>query len=153
MHKMLSILALAALTLSFTPACHAEPDAQDNAAEGCPAVDGSEPVVAAARLVFAAPEGAPPPAEYTFREQGPPAGLYTSTYGGAPIKRASVVKLIQTATQAGLPDPAQTCTLSWYSPDTTKSEMVLGLGCSMMAPGKLWEHYKAIFVAEGATPF
>ena len=153
MHKMLSILALAALTLSLPPACDAEPDAQDNAAEECPAVDGSEPFVAAERLAFAAPEGAPPPAEYTFREQGPPAGLYTSTYGGVPIKRASVVKLIQTATQAGLPDPAQTCTLSWYSPDTTKSEMVLGLGCSMMAPGKLWEHYKTIFVAEGATPF
>lgn len=153
MHKhMLTILAIAAFTI--TPlACDAADQAEDNAAEECPAVDGSEPFVAAERLHIAAPEGAPPPAEYTFREQGPPAGLYTSKLGGAVIKRADVAKLVLSATQAGLPDPNQTCTLSWYQPDTTKSEMVLGLGCSMMAPFKLWEHYRTIFVSNGATPF
>lgn len=153
MHKriMLTALALAAFTLT-TPACDA-PEAEDDAAVECPAVDGSEPFVTAPRLAFAPPTEAPPPAEYTFREQGPPAGLYTSKIGGTPIKRATVAKLILTATQVGLVDPNETCTLSWYQPDTAKSEMVLGLGCSMMAPFKLWEHYRQIFIAEGATPF
>ncbi len=149
MHKLFTVLALAAVTILPTlTAC-------DDAGNECsnPALDGSEPFVAAERLHIAAPEGAPPPAEYTFREQGPPAGLYTSKLNGLQIKRADVAKLVMTATQAGLPDPAQTCTLSWYQPDTTKSEMVLGLGCSMMAPFKLWEHYRTIFVNNGATPF
>ena len=153
MHKMLSILALAALTLSLTPACDAEPDAQDNAAEECPAVDGSEPFVAAERLVFAAPEGAPPPAEYTFREQGPPSGLYTSKLGGQPIKRADVCKMLESATANGQPDPNETCTLSWYQPDTSKSEMAMGIGCSMMAPFSLWEFFRKMFLNNGATPF
>jgi hypothetical protein len=150
MHKHF-ITALALLAFTATPACDA-PEADEAAAE-CPAVDGSEPFVVSPRLAFAAPEDAPPPAEYTFREQGPPAGLYTSKINGVQIKRADVAKLVLTATQAGLVDPAQTCTLSWYQPDTTKSEMVLGLGCSMMAPFKLWDHYRQIFIANGATPF
>lgn len=148
----MTALALAAFSLTLTTACD-DPATQDNAAEECPAIDGSEPFVTAERLSFAAPEGAPPPAEYTFREQGPPAGLYTSKIGGAVIKRSTVAKLVLSATQAGLPDPNQTCTLSWYQPDTTKDEMVLGLGCSMMAPFKLWDHYRTIFVGNGATPF
>lgn len=151
MHKfMLTALALVAFT-PILPAC--DPEAESDAAEECPAVDGSEPFVVAPRLAFAAPADAPPPAEYTFREQGPPAGLYTSSIGGTPIKRGTVAKLILTATEAGLVDPNETCTLSWYQPDTTKDTMVLGLGCSMMAPFKLWDHYRQIFIAEGATPF
>ena len=135
MNKLrLPVLALAALTILPT-AC----DDRDPAAE-CPGP---------AELALATPSEAPPP-DISFREQGPPAGLYTTKLSGAMIKRASVAKMVMSA--EGQPDPNETCTLSWYQPDTTKDEMVLGLGCSMLAPLSLWQHYRQIFLANGAVP-
>lgn len=50
-----------------------------------PAHDGGETIIAADRLVFAAPAGAPTTA-LSFREQGPPQNLVITEYGGATIK-------------------------------------------------------------------
>lgn len=143
------ITALALVAFTPITACDGEPEADD--VEECPAVDGSDDTfVVAPRLTFAAPEGAPPPAEYTLREQGPPENLVITSYGGAKITRAAFAKLVMSA--EGQKDPPMTCTLSWYQPDTTKSERVLGLGCSMLAPGPLWDSYRATFLQNGGAP-
>lgn len=134
-----TIVAIA-LTITVAPAC----DAVE-----CPAHDGGETIIAADRLVFAAPAGAPTTA-LSFREQGPPQNLVITEYGGATIKRSDFAKLIMSAD--GLTDPPLTCTLSWYQPDTTKPDRVLGLGCSMMAPFKLFEFYRTVFEDNDGVP-
>lgn len=135
-----TIVAIA-FTITVTPAC--------DAAE-CPAHDGGETNIAANRLVFAAPAGATPPTALSFREQGPPQNLVITEYGDATIKRSDFAKLIMSAD--GLADPPLTCTLSWYQPDTTKPDRVLGLGCSMMATFKLFEFYRTVFEDNGGVP-
>lgn len=145
------ITALALAAVTFTPAAGCDADTGQADAEECPAVDGSDDTfVVAPRLTFAAPEGAPPPAEYTLREQGPPENLVITSYGGAKILRSAFAKLVMSA--QGQKDPPLTCTLSWYQPDTTKSERVLGLGCSMLAPGPLWDSYRQTFLDNGGVP-
>lgn len=136
MSKTIAI-ALAAF-LTILTACD-----NDHGAAECPSAD----VSASNGLVIAAPPDAPPPEELSFREQGPPSAITTSKISGAPIKRAAVAKLILSA--GDLPDPAQTCTLSWYQLDTAKDERVLGLGCSMLAPLELWDFYRQMFLNNG----
>lgn len=112
-------------------------------------VDTLRVELANARLLSIAP---PPGVELphlAYREQGPPSALWIGKFNGQPILRASVVKLIMSA--GGLPDPFEGCTLTWYQPDTTKDEMVLGLGCSMMAPFSLWQHYRDLWLSNGAV--
>ncbi len=103
----------------------------------------------ARRLSIAPPPGVELP-DLAYREQGPPSALWTGKFNGQAILRAHVVKMILSA--GGQPDPTQGCTLSWYQPDTSKDEMVLGLGCSMLAPFSLWQHYRDLWLSNGATP-
>lgn len=92
------------------------------------------------------------PGEIRVREQGPPAGIYITSYNAAAIFRATFATIVLSP-GAKAPNPAQTCTLSWYQPDLSKDEMVLGLGCSMLAPSKLWDNYRATFVANNGVQF
>lgn len=91
------------------------------------------------------------PEGITLREQGPPAGLYITTWNGGPIKRAEFVAAIKACNKQS--DPPATLTLSWYQPDTAKQERVLGLGESVMADQKLWECYVAVFKAQNPVAF
>lgn len=86
-----------------------------------------------------------------LREQGPPAGLYITTWDGGPIHRAEFVTAIKACNKQS--DPPATLTLSWYQPDTSKQERVLGLGESVMADQKLWECYVAVFKAQNPVAF
>ena len=112
-------------------------------------VDALRAELAAARTIRLAPPPGIDVPSLQFREQGPPSALWTGKFNGQAILRANVVKAVQSA--GGLADPPQGCTLSWYQPDTTKDEMVLGLGCSMMAPFSLWQHYRDLWLANGAV--
>lgn len=111
-------------------------------------VDTLKVELANARLLSIAPPPGVELPDLTFREQGPPSALWTGKFNGQSILRAHVVKMILSA--GGQPDPTQGCTLSWYQPDTTKDEMVLGLGCSMLAPFFLWQHYRDLWLSNGA---
>ncbi len=137
---LLSVLLLSTLTLA---AC-------DDAAQSCesPApVDGDAP--GALRLVAPVElQGIEPIA---FREQGPPAGLYTSTMNGKPIHRAEAVAMINAC--AKQIDPPQTCSISWYQPDTSQPERVLGVGCSMMASYPLWKCYVDYMTGQKAIAY
>lgn len=139
-------------TLLSTLACDA-PDAMADAeriVELEAEVDALKVELANARLLSIAPPAGVELPDLAFREQGPPSALWTGKFNGQKIVRASVVKAILSA--GGLPDPVEGCTLSWYQPDTTKSEMVLGLGCSMLAPFALWQHYRDLWLTSGAVP-
>ncbi len=143
MRPLFTLLALAAASLT-TIACDPEADT-------CEAPD---PVDAAAEgsLQVAPPVQLEPDSDaISLREQGPPAGLYLSAWGGKPINRA-VAKAIVDACKSQV-DPPQTCTLSWYQPDTSDPTRVLGLGCSMIASWPLWDCYRKAFEAQKATPF
>lgn len=83
-----------------------------------------------------------------FREAGPPALLWLSQWQGKTIDRAVAKQIIDAC--AKQLNPPQTCTLSWYQPDTTKPDFVLGLGCSMMATMPLLKCYRDKFLANGA---
>lgn len=151
----IAALALAAATV-LIPACDHE--VEENGAE-CSVPEIESPTHAPRMMPLAPPPGVDLSVhefvelddDVSFREQGPPAGLYTSKISGQAIHRDQVAKLVLSA--EGLADPAQTCTLSWYQPDTSKNEMVLGLGCSMLAPMELWTHYRKIFEANNAVKF
>ena len=128
------ILALL-LTIPVLPAC----DGED--ADACQAPSSLELV-------------APPdfePLDIAFREVGPPQGLYITKINGAAIKRAQFVAMIETC--AKQVDPPVTLTLSWYQPDTSKPERVLGLGESMMASPALFECYRQAFLAQKPVAF
>lgn len=146
-----AILTITLSSACLLAACDA-PDAMADAervVELEAEVDTLKVELANARLLSIAP---PPGVELpglTFREQGPPSALWTGKFNGQSILRAHVVKTILSA--GGQPDPTQGCTLSWYQPDTTKDEMVLGLGCSMLAPFSLWQHYRDLWLSNGAV--
>jgi len=140
---LLTLLALAAAALT-TPACDPEADACEAPAP----VDGDAP----GALLMA------PPVELDqgedtirLREQGPPQGLYLTTLNGKPIGRAGAKAIIDAC--AKQVDPPQTCSLSWYQPDTSKPERVLGVGCSMMAAYPLWKCYVDFMVANKAVAY
>lgn len=138
--RLFTLLALAASVTTI--ACDPEADA-------CEA-----PVVAAAAgpLAMAPPVAIDLEADAVqLREQGPPQGLYTSTLGGKPIYRKQFVAMIN-ACQKQV-DPPLTCTLSWYQPDPTKDERVLGIGCSMLAPTSLLDCWANIWLANNAVAF
>lgn len=101
-------------------------------------------------LQMAAPADAVPPSELNFREQGPPQNLVITKYKNATINRAAFADLV--LSPGALSDPPLTCTLSWYQPNLTKDTRVVGLGCSMMAPEKLWDSYRQTFVDNGGVP-
>lgn len=146
----------AILTLTLSSACLFAacdtPDAMADAeriVELEAEVDTLKVELANARLLSIAPPPGVELPDLTFREQGPPSALWTGKFNGQSILRAHVVKMILSA--GGQPDPTQGCTLSWYQPDTTKDEMVLGLGCSMLAPFFLWQHYRDLWLSNGAV--
>lgn len=149
---MLRLLATITALSILATACDA-PDAMADAeriVELEAEVDTLRVELASARLLSIAPPLGVELPDQAFREQGPPSALWTGKFNGQSILRAHVVKMILSA--GGQPDPTQGCTLSWYQPDTTKDEMVLGLGCSMLAPFSLWQHYRDLWLANGATP-
>lgn len=86
----------------------------------------------------------------TFRG-GPPQGLIATTIGGGAIYRGEFMKLVMACAEQA--DPQLTLTLSWYQPDLTSDQRVVGLGYSMMAPEALWSCYEQLFIEQGATPF
>lgn len=90
-------------------------------------------------------------AEINFRE-GPsdPEAMYIIKWAGSVIHRAEFSKAVQAC--AGQKDPPLTCTLSWYQPDSTKPERVLGLGCSMFADYSLFACYRDAWLENDATP-
>lgn len=123
-----------ALTILSTVACDA------SAAEQCPAGPGlslSSPADASASPI-------------ALREQGPPMGLVLTEVGGDAVTRDGFVKLIMSCAEQE--DPPLTCTLSWYQPDVSKDERVLGLGCSTLATAKLLDCYEQVWLSQGATP-
>lgn len=141
MHRLLPFILLSALA---APAC-------DPAADSCEApapVDGEAPgsiqLAPPAELDLAADSIA-------FREQGPPMGLIITQITGAPIKRAGFVSMIQACKKQA--DPPLTCSISWYQPDTSKQERVLGVGCSMMAGQSLWQCYVDYMTANNAVAY
>jgi hypothetical protein len=123
------ILALTILSI----ACDAEPTEQ------CPAGPG---------LSLSAPAGSAP--SIAFREQGPPEGLVVTELGGDAITRDGFVKLIMACAEQE--DPPLTCTLSWYQPDVSNDERVMGLGCSTLATAKLLDCYEQVWLSQGAKP-
>ncbi|MEK9899124.1 MAG: hypothetical protein VW516_00060 [Rhodospirillaceae bacterium] len=138
MRPMFTLLALAAAAM--TPACDPEADT-------CEA-----PIDAAGSLHVVQPVQLEQDDDaISLREQGPPQGLYTSTLGGKPIYRKQFVAMIN-ACQKQV-DPPLTCTLSWYQPDVTKDERVLGIGCSMLAPTSLLGCWGDIWLANNAVAF
>ncbi len=142
MRPFFTVLALAAslTTLACDPASDSceSPDPIDGGAESS--------------LSMAPPVGFDLAADAVqLREQGPPQGLYTSTLGGKPIYRKQFVAMIN-ACQKQV-DPPLTCTLSWYQPDPTKDERVLGFGCSMLAPTSLLDCWANIWLANNAVAF
>lgn len=86
-----------------------------------------------------------------FRE-GPsdPEALYITKWAGGTIRRLQFVQAIMACNN--LPNPALTCTLSWYQPDSTKPERVLGIGCSMMADFSLFSCYRNVWLQNGGKP-
>ena len=91
------------------------------------------------------------PDDVAFRgDPSPPEALYITKWSEAPIRRDDVLELVMSCKQHK--DPVQTCTLSWYQPDSTKPERVLGLGCSMMADFDLWKCYHEVMLKNGAQP-
>lgn len=86
-----------------------------------------------------------------FREQGPPQGLYITALNGKPIGRAGAKAIIDAC--AKQVDPPQTCSLSWYQPDTSQPTRVLGVGCSMMASYPLWKCYVDFMVSQKAVAY
>lgn len=112
------------------------------------ACDETEPI-SVDGLALASPEGLAPNADVVdFREPGPPSAIYITKMGQKYIRRSNVKTLIDQCAQQV--DPPQTCTLSWYQPDTTKPDFVLGLGCSMLATWPLFKCYHDAFMAYGA---
>lgn len=116
------------LAITILAACDTQQEAT-----ACPVV---------ADLALADPAGFDAPA-ISLREQGPPLGIYITSMGGDSITRDGFVKLINAC--SGLEDPALTCSLSWYQPDTTQTARVMGLGCSAVVSEPLWSCYRAVF--------
>jgi hypothetical protein len=142
MRHVFTLLALAAALT--TPACDPAADACESPAP----VDGDAP--GALPMV--------PPVELdqaedtiTLREQGPPQGLYITALNGKPIGRAGAKAIIDAC--AKQVDPPQTCSLSWYQPDTSQPTRVLGVGCSMMASYPLWKCYVDFMVSQKAAAY
>lgn len=162
----LSTLALLALTLIPMPACDGETAAaEDDVIFECP--DAAEDAEAlelqhAPRMIPIAPpvdlepresvDGAEPAEAVTFREQGPWEGIYITKLGGNQIVRSLAAKLLLSPGNSQA-DPPQTCSITWYQPDTAKQERVLGWGCSMIAPQALWEAYLTIYKANGGVQY
>lgn len=143
MRPLFTLLALAAASLT-TIACDPEADT----CEAPDPIDGS----ADGSLQVAPPVQLEQDGDsISLREQGPPQGLYTSTLGGKPIYRKQFVAMIN-ACQKQV-DPPLTCTLSWYQPDPTKDERVLGIGCSMLAQSSLLDCWANIWLANNAVAF
>lgn len=139
MHKYLLLHTfVAAATL---PACDPAADTDAAVAADCPQ---AEPISLATPVDV-------PVDDLAFREQGPPAGMYITAINGKTIVRKGFNALINACNTQ--PDPPLTCTLSYYQPDTSKDERVLGLGCSMMAPFKLWACYTDLWSSQGAVSF
>lgn len=110
---------LAALILLSTVAC-------DESLETCQGQDAVAPDIdREAPLMLAGP---PASDDLRFREQGPPSAWVITSWSGNVIKTAEFAKAVVSCVAAG--DPQWTCTLSWYSPDTTQPNFVGGLGCS-----------------------
>lgn len=129
----LPVVALAALTFPVS---------------ACDDVD-SEPVTVVA-LPLAEPEIAEDGAVSFRGDPGEPEALYITQWGNNDIHRIQFSKAIMYC--ALQKDPPLTCTLSWYQPDSTKPERVLGLGCSMMADYNLWQCYQSAWIANGGKP-
>lgn len=141
-------LALAAVTILSTPACDT-PEADQ--ADECQQLDGyDDTVVARPELHLAAPEGAPAPLEISFREQGPPKAKYIQTISDEKISAKHFAAAVTACADVG--DPDWLLTLSWYQPDTSKPERVLGLGGSIMAPYPLFDCFSKFFDSNGAVP-
>lgn len=137
--KQSIILAAACAAALFTIACDESTD------------DSTESLAcAAASLPLAPPPGTelPEPGDVSFREQGPPAALYVTEWQDKTINRAVAKQIIDACVKQI--DPPQTCTLSWYQPDTTKPTFVMGLGCSMLATIPLLDCYRTKFLANDA---
>lgn len=119
------------------------------AALSTPACDDAEHVEVDG-LVLASPEGVTPDDDAVdFRgDPGPPKAIYVTKWQGKTIGRAEAKQIIDAC--AKQVNPPQTCTLSWYQPDTTKPDFVLGLGCSMMATIPLLDCYRTAFLQNGA---
>lgn len=140
MQHLLPIILLTTITVA--PAC----DAPAESCEQPDPVDGTAP--AALHMVG--------PAELdvdalAFREQGPAQGLYLTKINGKAINRAAAKAMIDAC--AKQVDPPQTCSLSWYQPDTSQPERVLGVGCSMMASYPLWKCYVDFMVSQKAVAY
>lgn len=136
----LILLALSTITLGCDPAAESCDDA--------PAVDG----LALGGLNMAPPaELDTDPAAIAFREQGPPQGLVLTKLNGKTINRAAAKSMIDACIKQV--DPPQTCSISWYQPDTSQPERVLGVGCSMMASWPLFKCYFDYMTAQGAKPY
>ncbi len=128
-HQLPAALLVASIAILTTPACD----------EASPDVDG---------LALASPEGAAPDADdVSFREPGPPAALYITTYQGADIYRAGFKSIVDNCWKHG--NPRLTCTLSWYKPDKEKDEQVVGIGCSMVASTAFLSCHRDIFLQNG----
>lgn len=112
------------------------------------ACDDVDPDTSVDGLLLVSPDGVEPADvdDVSFRG-GPPAALYVTKWGGKTINRAVAKTIIDHCVKQA--DPPQTCTLSWYQPDTTKPTFVLGLGCSMMATIPLLDCYRNAFLANG----
>lgn len=131
--SLLPVAALAALTLPVS-ACD---DVED------------QPVTVVA-LPLVEPEIAEDGVVSFRGDPGEPEGLYITKWGGNAIHRTQFVKAILACGVQS--DPPLTCTLSWYQPDSSKPERVLGLGCSMMADFNLWQCYQSAWIANGGMP-
>ena len=118
------------------------------ASEGC---DHDISDCADQRLSIVGPDDGDGASGISFRDQGPPAGLYITTWNGGPIKRAEFVAAIKACNKQS--NPPATLTLSWYQPDTSKQVRVMGLGESIMADEKLWQCYVSVFNANNPVAF
>ena len=80
-----------------------------------------------ASLPIAGPRDGPD--DIRFREQGIPEAWYITTWKGSPIKTAQFAAAVMSCIDVA--DPQWTCTLSWYAPDVSKTDLFVGgLGCS-----------------------
>lgn len=140
MHRLPTLIILSAILSACDPAA----DSCDAPAPVDGEALGSIQLAPPAELDLAADAVA-------FREQGPAQGLVVTKLNGKAINRAAAKAMIDAC--AKQVDPPQTCSISWYQPDTSQPDRVLGVGCSMMASYPLWKCYVDYMVGQKAVAY
>lgn len=132
MNRLPVALMAAVLTISLSTITACDDQAPD--------VDG---------LVIASPGGLEPDLDAVgFREPGPPHAVYVTEWNGGKIRREGFKAIVDNCVKHG--DPALTCTLSWYDPDTsTAGGQVVGIGCSMVASDAFVDCHRQLFLQNG----